>query len=531
MTRYAARALIAALASLFMVVPFAPTFAAAQTQKITSLELLSQTPWVSSGGTFSVRIAAPPVQRTSPSELEYAVSVHPASSSRSAFLRTLTTRPTSAPLAVITTPVADAPTDENGAVTLDVGMQDPAQPRDRSRVGLRGAGVYPVVVELRTVDGAAHARLLSHLIFQPVAPNGPRLAVGAVVPIRAPVALRADGTDRLSAGDVSAIANAATTLATLPRDGVLLDPAPETLAAIARGTRAGDRAALAALQAIATTHPVIAEPFVAVQTPEANAADRAAGLERGRTVITETLGVVPSRAVTVLRDASDARLDDDLPDRVIVRDTLLQSATQVVTAAAPVGLRRPSSRTIVTGLIADTDLGAYFANDESPVLSAHHLLADLATIYFDNPGRTRSIVVLPTSTWRPNAALLGPFLAGLASSPILEGATLDRLYTPAPSMSISRARTVQPPTPADATAEFASVRRTVASFQSLLVDSPDVAQSFRDRLLIAESAALSVSARRSYVNGLAQALTAERHKFQLPRVGRSRSLRDAAASR
>ena len=131
---------------------------AANDNKVRPLVLQSETAWVAKGGTFEVRIAPPPPQTEAPDDLEFAVSVHPASTSRSAFTQTLTARPTTSPLAVVTTAVPDAVTDSNGAVTLDVGVQDPALPRDRTRVGLRGAGVYPVAVELRSVGGPVHAR-------------------------------------------------------------------------------------------------------------------------------------------------------------------------------------------------------------------------------------------------------------------------------------------------------------------------------------------------------------------------------------
>src|SRR5262249_29377965 len=161
------------------------------------------------------------------------------------------------------------------------------QPRDRARVSIHNAGVYPVVVELRTVGGAVHARLLTHLIFQPVAPTGPRLAVGTVVPIRAPVALRPNGTDRLSAADSSAIAAVASTRGSLPSEGVLVAPSPETLAALARGPRPADKSAVAALQGLALTPPKEADPFVTTQSPEADAADRSRAEQRGRRVITD----------------------------------------------------------------------------------------------------------------------------------------------------------------------------------------------------------------------------------------------------
>ena len=518
MTRRSTRRFVAAIVAMVLVAGGGTFARAATTPKVTPLVLQSQTPWVDNGGTFSVRISSPPQQEDAPSDLEYAVSIHPASPTRSAFLRTLSARPTTSPLAVITTAFSEATSDASGAVTLDVGVQDPAQPRDRTRVAIHSAGVYPVVVELRTVGGSVHARLLTHLIFQPGSPNGPRLAVGTVVPVRAPVALRPSGVDRLNAADASAIAAVGTTLATLPSDGVLLDPSPETLAALGRGQRVVDRAALNALQAIALTHTLIDEPFVPTQTPEAASADRAESERRGRQVISDALGAAPSTDVRVLVQPNDARLDEDLPARVVIANDLLQSATQRVTTAAPVPLRRANSRTTVTALIGDADLAAYFSNDESPVLSAHHLLADLATIYFDNPGRTRSIVVVPAATWRPNAALLAPFLAGLESSPILEAASVDRLFTPAPAAS--RTRIVQaPPTPPSPPGAFASVRRTIVSFRSVLADSPEVAQSFTDRLLISESAGISANQRRTYVDGLSRALSDERHKFLLPSGG------------
>ena len=492
---------------------------AAAAQKVSTLTLLSQTAWVGAGGTFSLRLAEPPAQTSNPDELEYAVSVHPASASRSAFTRTLSARPTSSPLAVVTTPVADVTTDEAGAVTLDVGVQDPTLPRDRARVGLRGAGVYPVAVELRSVGGAVHARLLTHLIFQPSAPNGPRLAVGMVVPIRAPLSLQPDGTDRLSQADASEIASVAETLGTVSSSGVLLDPSPETLAALLRGKRPADRAAVAALGPLGLTHPVVHEPFVATQEPEATAADRSLARSRGRALSTQAFGAAPLNGIAVFTDPNDDRITGELPGRVIVNDKLLAPSTQRVTPAEPVAVRRSGTKTTVEGLVADTDLGAHLSNRASPVLAAHHLLADLATIYFDSPGRTRSIVVVPPPAWEPTAAVLGPLLAGLSSSPILEGASIERLFQTLTS-STTRTRLLNsPPSPPRPPAGYAGMRRTITSLTTMMVDSPEVRNSFRDRLLISQAASFSASERASYVAGLERAIRDERNKFLLPNGG------------
>ncbi len=504
---------------LATVLPSARAGAATDTKV---LELQSETPWVTKGGTFEIRLAAPPAQRIAPSDLEYAISVHPASTSRSAFAQTLTTRPTSSPLAVVTTPVTEAVTDPNtGAVTLDVGVQDPTLPRDRTRVGLRGAGVYPVAVELRTIGGSVHARMLTHLIFVPEAPTGPKLAVGVVVPVRAPVALQANGLDRLASTSSAAIAEVATTLATLPADGVLLNPSPETLAALARGTRAVDTAALAALRALAANHTIIATPFVSTQRPESTEADRLESTRRGSEAVTGVFDRAASSELALFDDPNDDRLENDVAAaRVIVADKLLQPAAQRVTTAEPVVVRRSASRATVPALVADSGLGAHFANDGSQILAAHHLLADLATIYFDNPGRFRSIVVNPPRSWRANAALIAPLLAGLESSPILMAGSIDRLFQPATPRTSPRARVlITPPTPPAPPPGFGSMRRTITSLQSVMADSPDVAQSFTDRLLIAESAAFDAGERRTYVASLVRAIADERHKFVLPAGG------------
>jgi hypothetical protein len=493
---------------------------AQRSSSVAALVLQSQSPWVGAGETFQIRIATPPPQRVAPNDLEYAISVHPSSPSRNAFAATLTTRATTAPLAVITTPVSEATTDETGAVTLYVGVQDPTLPRDRTRVGLRGAGVYPLAVELRTVGGAVHARLLTHLIFVPTPPTGPRLAVGVIVPVRAPIALQPDGVDRLAARDVTAITNAARTLATLPTPGVLLAPAPETLAALQRGERPTEEA-LVALRALGGSHTIIPSPFVAAHSSATPEADSVASRARGRALISSAFGAAAFTDVVVVENEGDDRLVGDLPKRLVVTENVLQPATLRFTTAEPILVRRASSRTVTApALLADKGLAAHLTNRASPVLAAHHVLADLATVYFDSPGRFRSIVVLPPETWRVNAAVLSPLIAGLASSPILEAAAPDRLFMLATKRTTPKTRVLQaPPTSSSLPDNFASLRRTIASLRTVMADAPAALQSLDNRLLIAQSAVLNSSERRRYVAGLTAALTEERRKFQLPTGG------------
>lgn len=516
------RRLVAALAIVMalLVAPLGVSLPArAATAKVVALTLQSQTPWVGKGGTFEVRIAAPPNIATDPNDLEFAISVHPTSPSRSAFQRTLTARATTAPLAVITTPLAEAVRDETGAVTLDVGVQDPTVPRDRTRVGLRGAGVYPVTVELRSVGGAVHARLLTHMVFVPETPTGPRLAVGTVVPVRAPLALQADGSDKLSVGDVNNLGAVATTLATLPAVGVFLAPSPETLAALVRGERDEDADALTALRTIATARPVIQSPFLPTQAPQTTMDDRAMSLDRGVAITTTAFGSAPDAGVGVITDPTDDRLLSDTGARLFIGDKVLTPVTQRVTTAEPIAVRRATSKTATTyALIADTALGAHLTNKAPAVLAAHQLLADLATIYFDSPGRFRSVVVVPPSDWKTDPAVLAPLLAGIESSPILEAASADRLFQTATKSTVPKVRVIQsPPTAASPPAGFETLRRTINSLATIMGE--DTAQSFRDRFLIASSAQFSEARRRDYIDGLRDAIQEEREKFRLPTGG------------
>ncbi|MDP1793611.1 MAG: DUF6049 family protein, partial [Acidimicrobiales bacterium] len=350
--------------------------------------------------------------------------------------------------------------------------------------------------------------------------TGPKLAVGVVVPIRMPLALRADGTDVLRNVEVNALTAVASTLATLPTAGALLAPSPESLAALARSPRSNEQDVISALQAVARDHLVVAAPFVETQSPAATPETRQASADRGQEIITEVLGAAPAAGVSVIDDPSDDRLDADLPSRVIVADALLQPASERVTPAEPITLRRSSNRTTVPALIADSGLAAHFDNKASPVLAAHHLLADLATIYFDSPGRFRSLVVNPATSWRANAALVAPLLAGLESSPILEAAGPDRLFKLATARTTPRTRVLlAPPNPVALPTGYESLRRTVASLRAVMADAPAVGQGFADRLMIAASASFTAAERRSYVRGLQDSVTEERRKFQLPSGG------------
>lgn len=501
------------------------------TRRTAELILVSQTSWVAAGGEFVMRLRPPATLATgAASDLELSVAVHPAIGTRSAFQRSLTERPTTSPLAVIANPVTSLPVDENGAVEVRVGVQDPAAPRDPTRVGLRNGGVYPVVAELRPAGGGAvEGRLVTHLLFVPAPPDGPRLGVTLVLPIARPPGLQPDGTVRFADNAAASFTALSAAISAAP-GGLVLDPTPETLAALARSQNPDERAALGALRAAVANRPVVGtEPFVpvarAAYTGVAGLEALRTLLERGRAVTEEAFDSPTDAGVTVLTAGID---ESHLPEvgtgsRLIVPERLLNPVEQRVTLANAVALRRGPARSAGTlpALVADAALGAHFGPDRRPVLGAHQLLADLATIYFDSPGRRRAVVVMPPRSAIIRPALLTQLLAGIASSPVLGLVDLDEQFaiTSSGPGAAGRppVRTLAPPGPVGLPADLPAVRAEISSLLLTLADQPDLVTSFSDRLLIAQSSDLRGRARTTSLDRLARAVDVERRKFRLPR--------------
>lgn len=527
-----ARRAVIACAAAAVIVATVPSARAQQPARVApALTLVAQTAWVGAGGDFDLRLKPPATLTTAElSDLELSIAVHPAITTRTAFERSLTARPPTSPLTVVATPVTSLPTDGTGVFQARVGVQDPAVPRDPARVVLRNAGVYPVVAELRPPGGGAvRGRLHTYLLFVPAPPDGPRLGVTLIVPVARPPALQPDGTVRFAADAPEAIGALVSVLAGAPR-GVVLDPNPETLAAFARRDSEADRAVLGQLRAAAAARPVVTtEPFV----PVARAAyTGVAGLEalqtldeRGRTVIETTLAAPVDARVTVLSAGVDeAHLPAvGIEARVVVPEALLAPVEQRVTLANAIALRRGTGRGAgaLPAVVADSELGAHFGTDRPSVLGAHQLLADLATIYFDNPGRQRSVVVMPSRTVPLRAAQVAAVLAGVATSPLMGLVELDEQFTTAPP-GRPPLRSLAPPGVVTLPPNIASLRGDVASLSLSFADDTALVTSFSDRMLITQSTDLRGRQRSTYVRELRRAIDSERRHFRLPRQAAAR---------
>ena len=105
----------------------------------------------------------------------------------------------------------------------------------------------------------------------------------------------------------------------------------------------------------------------------------------------------------------------------------MSAADSSVTPAQPFELASRQIRRPVV-VAADGGLAAHMVDTPDPVLAAHQLLADLAVLYNDHPGRQRAVVAMPPRSWRPDEAFLTTALDGMASSPVVAPMTVDDVF-------------------------------------------------------------------------------------------------------
>jgi hypothetical protein len=220
-------------------------------------------------------------------------------------------------------------------------------------------------------------------------------------------------------------------------------------------------------------------------------------------------------------DAGLERLRTQQVDRVVLPEAALAPANLSVTLAQPFDLQSRSLRR-PTAAAADTELGNHFTQGDDPVLRAHVLLADLAVVYFDRPGKPRGVVALTPRNWAPDAAFLDALLAGLASSPIVKGVSLDDLFDDVPKATGARntplTRTLAA-NPAPSSLPLGAIRAArgrLEAFATMLDPGNRLTDDLEEVLLASESADLRTRQRTQYIEGVDSRVSAETAKLQVP---------------
>lgn len=534
------KALLAALA-VALVLPAAPAAPnataarAAQEQpgSKAELRLVSKTPWVATGGEFDMLVQ--PKAFGDPAATELSVSVFRQVTSRSEFQLTLEDRIRGS---AINTPtvqrLSELTADAAGNYTIRLPIQDPALPVDRTRLRLREEGVYPVRVELRDVETRESiARITTHLVHA----NAPKdagvpLGFSWVLPLSAPPALQPDGSRALDDASADRLAVIAQRLDAHPRVPLSLQPAPETLEALSDSAREADRDTLQTLVSVAKTRQVVSGTYVPVQPGAFTSAgddEFAAQLDRGGDVLARLLGVRPDPRNWVaedrLDDAAMERLRTQQVDRIVLPETALAPTNLSVTLAQPFDLQTRSPRR-PTAAAADPALSSHFLppgnRDDDPVLRGHALLAELAVVYFDRPGRPRGVVAQSPRNWGTDRRFLDVVLGGLELSPIVKGVTLDGLFSSVPKATGARNTTLARPLAANPAAsplpldEIRDTRTQLDAFASMLDAENSLDDDLEEVLLTAQSLDLRARQRIQYLDGVERRIKQEVGRIEVP---------------
>jgi uncharacterized protein DUF6049 len=519
-----------ALLLLAALVAMSGLTAAAPPEQHPRLSLTSQTPWIQPGGSLLLGLHTDGIR--DPDSVELALSTYARLPSRSAFDLTLHDRAVGSLIDVTSTPLSDLGVDPNGNFTASLAFQDPAQPRDPARLLLSHEGVYPLRVELREKGGGAVLdRFTTHIPYLPANRTGPKLDLAWVLQVHAPPAIRPDGTRRLS--NTRELLGLAQSLEANPNVPVVVAPTPETVQALAASSEDAAGAALTSLRRGLGRRQVVTGAYVPANLPSLMAGglegEAEAEVRQGTERLTDTLKLPVDTTTWVteepLDDASMARLRDLGVTQVALPDASLTPLQSRLTLARPYLLDARQGRR-QQAVSIDPGLAAHFQNSGNQVLAAHQLLADLAVLYFDQPGgQQRGVVALTPRSWRPDRSFLDAALAGVSASPVVEPVTLNTLFGSVEKLRGGSGaplvrRMVGPPRnvslPAAATR---SARQRLTTFRSIVDRGNPTYELLDDQLLTSHSADLRSSRQRSYVSGVDRGVERQLSRIQTPAGG------------
>lgn len=494
------------------------------------LRLASQSSWVAPGEEFVLRLGVATVKP--PQEVELAVAVYRRVMSRTEFTRTLEGRLPETPLSVTPpTLLSELATDAAGAVVVRLPLQDPAQPLDAARLRLGDEGVYPVRVEVRSAGaGRPLATLVTHLVYTtPPKEGGFPLKVALVLPVHAPPALRPDGKRELSDQSAHGLAELVSAVRAYPLVPLNLLPTPETLDALDTSAVESNREILANLAASTAGRQIVGGSYVPVDLRDFAggrlASERSAQLDRGTQGIERTLGTRADTRTWVAVEPVDEdavlQLRQQQVDRFVIPETAMEPVDVRVTLAQPFelgvrGVRRPQV------LAADRGLASHFAAPDDPVLAAHRLLADLAVIYGDTPSRSRVVVAMAPRLWNPDKAFLDTVLAGISTSAVLSGTTLDAAFTDVEPATVGTTTTLVRrlvPSPNSAllpVADLIRARDRLNGFSSIIEAANPLDEALEELLLVAQAARLRAAQRAAYLDGVNTMINNQIALIQVP---------------
>ena len=517
-----------ALVGLLVLAGPRPVPASAQDDDPTvRLTLLSQTPWNSAydetnGRELRLRFRAENLTGEAIEDLSIGVTLYGRVISRTAFEQSLATDPTL--LLEAETLAREGVLEAGAARDFDVAFA-----LDSPGISTTQSGVYPVKVELRS-GFTSVASLRTAAIFLVRPPELPLalswtfvldhpIVFDAAGVFRSPALAAAIAPEGAIASQLRAISGIAVDDGVGPAVDIALSPVLVTqLQRLRDGYRVAREgevvdvpadappaeaaaAALAQLRGIARSRNVRVSPLPYAMAEIPALIDGGLGrdisvqLQRGADLLRETLGT----AITpgVFRPPGAALDPDALRElaAIGVQTLVVGPATVPRRDEDPLGFAGPPTAALHGGALdaivpdpaAMTLLGSELVR-EDPVLGAQALLAQLATIWQEQPGIERGLALVLSEDLDLPGAFYPAFARGIGSAPWLDPMHAEEFVDAFPP---AEATTLTAPAPREfATgyvAQLRQARRRVETLRSMLAEPSDDADRYDTLLLLAES--------------------------------------------
>ncbi|MGI8792574.1 MAG: DUF6049 family protein [Acidimicrobiales bacterium] len=480
-----------------------------------AIDFVSQTPWHVGDQPSELRVRLG--TRTDPATLELALAFYPRITSRSEFAQTLEGRVQRAALNLQRFPLVDLVADPTGVITVPL-----SPPVTRQ-------GVYPIRVELRDPSsGDVIDALTTYLVHIPAPIEGDRLGVGLTVPFAAPAATLPDGSFQLDAGQQNRLAGLAATIAAASIPFTVVARG-ETLDALGNTADATGTNTLTALAGATSGRVFVPQHYVGTRLPALLRGDLSSEAD---TQAQRAAAAVSSRLPTA-QLAADTWISDIALDRealaylrgrgitnVVVPETTFEPLDLPITLTQTFAVRTDAGR--LTAAASDAGLRGHFVSSVAPALAAHQLLADLSVLYFDRPGLSRGVAVVPPDSWEADPAMLRPLLDGLASSPILQSQTSTTFFNQTPVLETNGEPDLR--SLADLPAErlvfdpsrVRAARNRIDSLVSVLTPFNPIIERLDRTLLTSESAVLRPTQRTALLTGTDRQIDAVLAQIRMP---------------
>ena len=498
----------------------------ARAQNRGSVELVAQSAWIDDGGVFDIQV------RVAGASPDSAVRIRVHEAIRSRLELHSDTAPLTEPLLEIgPIPLSELQATSNEILALQIAIVGPrtAEP-GRDLEGdddllpvLRTSGesgVYPIEVLLERPDGSIVDRFQTTLLELPRGLRSPPLQVVLIAPIDLPPGLTPDGLQAESI-DTTVLDTWVTAMEIHPATPVTLDLPPAGMDSIEGAAAPESIDLLDRLAAVTTAEQLLPGAHVRVEDQawlDAELGDELADLyDYGGLVSARTLGFAPDRAVALLdrsmnRDGLDWLAEQGIQGVITRPDTL----TPAPGASRIRGLTRQfliptEAGNSVPALESDSLLPRHLTGEESPVLRANRLLADLTMIALEDPELRRSAIVLAPAGWVPDPQFLNVVLAGIERIPVIDGASPREALSSTDFAPAAGDGTIGPPlrrelVPIESSGlgpfrtEYNQAASAIASWKTVLSADPESTRRLTDLLRISADERLSDAERSAYID-------------------------------